>query len=156
MAKKKKYYVVWEGNETGVFDTWAETQLHIKGYPNAKYKSFKTKEEAEAAYHGSAAADHIGKEKKPPNPMKVPETDKTRSDDAIYMIGETKLCIKQDTQDSCPLFNLQGGIRGQIDLIFRLPTNGFPINPGTQGRFFEIFGGVVNSKSTASIGYIKT
>ena len=65
MAKKKKYYVVWEGNETGVFDTWAETQLHIKGYPNAKYKSFKTKEEAEAAYHGSAAADHIGKEKKP-------------------------------------------------------------------------------------------
>jgi len=65
MAKKKKYYVVWQGNDTGVFDSWAETQLSIKGYPNAKYKSFKSKEEAMEAYHGGAAADFIGKNKKP-------------------------------------------------------------------------------------------
>ena len=30
--------------------------------------------------------------------MKVPETNKTRSDDGIYMIGGTKLYIKQDEQ----------------------------------------------------------
>ena len=60
---KKKYYVVWEGNNTGIFDSWAECQLQIKGYPNARYKSFKTREEAEAAY-GGAAADFIGKNKK--------------------------------------------------------------------------------------------
>ncbi len=59
MAKKKKYYVVWEGNETGVFESWADCQLQIKGYPNAKYKSFKTLAEAEAAYHGTAT-EHIG------------------------------------------------------------------------------------------------
>ncbi len=59
MAKKKKYYVVWEGNNTGIFDTWAECQLQIKGYPNARYKSFKTLEEAKAAYHGNVY-DHIG------------------------------------------------------------------------------------------------
>ncbi|NNF33413.1 MAG: ribonuclease H [Saprospiraceae bacterium] len=51
--KKKKYYVVWDGNEPGIYETWGETQLQIKGYPNAKYKSFKTLEEAEAAYHGN-------------------------------------------------------------------------------------------------------
>jgi ribonuclease HI len=51
--KKKKYYVVWDGNEPGIYETWEDTQLQIKGYPNAKYKSFKTLEEAEAAYHGT-------------------------------------------------------------------------------------------------------
>jgi len=59
MAKKKKYYVVWEGNDTGIFNTWAECQLQIKGYPNARYKSFKSLEEAKSAYNDSAF-EHIG------------------------------------------------------------------------------------------------
>ena len=65
MAKKQKFYVVWEGNNTGIFDSWTETQLQIKGYPNARYKSFKTKAEAEAAYHGNFS-DHIGNSAKTP------------------------------------------------------------------------------------------
>ena len=59
----KKYYVVWEGNNVGVFDSWKECQLQIKGYPNARYKSFKNKEEAVAAFRGNFS-DFIGKEKK--------------------------------------------------------------------------------------------
>lgn len=58
MAKSKKYYVVWEGNETGIFDNWSKCQLAVKGYPNAKYKSFKSLTEAESAYHGNFQ-DHI-------------------------------------------------------------------------------------------------
>lgn len=50
MAKKKKYYVIWEGVETGIFDSWPECQLHIKGYPNAKYAGFTSLELAEQAY----------------------------------------------------------------------------------------------------------
>ena len=50
MAGKKKYYVVWQGNQPGIYDSWTDCQLQIKGFPNAKYKSFKSKEEAEAAY----------------------------------------------------------------------------------------------------------
>lgn len=49
---KNKYYVVWEGNQPGVYTSWTECQLQIKGYPNAKYKAFKSKEEAEQAYRG--------------------------------------------------------------------------------------------------------
>ncbi|MEM8907817.1 MAG: ribonuclease H family protein [Bacteroidota bacterium] len=65
MAKKKKYYVVWEGHQTGIFGSWTACQLQIKGYPNAKYKAFPSKEEAEAAYHGQF--DHyIGAQKKAP------------------------------------------------------------------------------------------
>ena len=42
-----KYYVVWNGLETGVFTTWEECSRQIKGVQGALYKSFKTMEEAE-------------------------------------------------------------------------------------------------------------
>lgn len=54
-----KYYVVWEGAATGVFDSWEECQLQIKGYPNARFKSFPNREAAVAAYRGRPE-DHIG------------------------------------------------------------------------------------------------
>lgn len=60
MAKSKsKYYVVWQGVNPGIYDNWNSCNLQIKGYPGAKYKSFKTKAEAEQAF-GSSFDDHIG------------------------------------------------------------------------------------------------
>ena len=53
MASKKKYYVVWQGNEPGIYNSWAECLLQVKGYPAAKYKSFTTLEAAKEAYEGS-------------------------------------------------------------------------------------------------------
>lgn len=50
MAKKVKYYVVWEGNNPGVYDSWTECQLQVKGYPNALYKAFNSRAEAEEAF----------------------------------------------------------------------------------------------------------
>ncbi|MDT8888295.1 ribonuclease H family protein [Aquirufa sp. LEPPI-3A] len=49
MAKKQKYYVIWEGHKKGIFDSWTETEKNIKGFPNAQYKSFESRREAEAA-----------------------------------------------------------------------------------------------------------
>ena len=60
MAKKSKFYVVWQGNEPGIYKTWGECQQQIKGYPNAKYKSFSSQAEATAAFHGEYI-DHIKK-----------------------------------------------------------------------------------------------
>jgi ribonuclease HI len=51
-AKKQKYYVVWVGATPGIYTSWAECQLQIKGYPAAKYKAFPTIEEAKSAYAG--------------------------------------------------------------------------------------------------------
>lgn len=59
MAKKQKYYVVWDGVNPGIYNSWSECQEQIKGYPNAKYKSFSSMELAEAAYHGSNYEDNI-------------------------------------------------------------------------------------------------
>lgn len=60
MAKKSKFYVVWQGNEPGIYKSWAECQQQIKGYPNAKYKSFTALAEAREAFHGEYN-DHITK-----------------------------------------------------------------------------------------------
>ncbi|HMQ62833.1 MAG TPA: ribonuclease H family protein [Flavilitoribacter sp.] len=52
MSKQQKYYVVWKGHVPGIYDSWAECQLQIKAYPDARYKSYPTKAEAERAYKG--------------------------------------------------------------------------------------------------------
>ena len=51
MAKKKaKFYVVWEGHEPGVYHSWAECQRQTNGYPDAKYRSFESLDEAVRAF----------------------------------------------------------------------------------------------------------
>ena len=47
---KKKFYVVWNGVHTGIFDSWEECKLQVMGYENAQYKSFETLGEARDAY----------------------------------------------------------------------------------------------------------
>lgn len=53
----KKFYVVWVGAQTGVFDNWEDTQLAVKGYPNARFKAFNSPEEAVIAYRRGVEAD---------------------------------------------------------------------------------------------------
>ena len=47
---KQKYYVVWDGVTPGIYTSWTECQLQVKGYDSAKYKSFDNREEAERAF----------------------------------------------------------------------------------------------------------
>jgi len=49
---KQKYYTVWKGHKTGVFETWSECQLQIKNFQGAQYKSFATKAIAVKAFEG--------------------------------------------------------------------------------------------------------
>ena len=49
MAKQKaKFYVVWQGRESGIYDSWEACEAQVKGVA-AKYKGFATRAEAEAA-----------------------------------------------------------------------------------------------------------
>ena len=61
-SKKKKYYTVWKGHKTGVFETWNACKKHIKDYQGAQYKSFPTLEAANEALEGNYF-DYIGKNK---------------------------------------------------------------------------------------------
>jgi ribonuclease HI len=59
MAKKPKFYVVWRGRETGVFDSWDDCKVQIHGFDKALYKSFDTKAEALKAFRDKPH-EHIG------------------------------------------------------------------------------------------------
>lgn len=49
-VKEKKFYVVWSGLETGVFDSWDEVKPLVIGVKASKFAGFKTKQLAEAAF----------------------------------------------------------------------------------------------------------
>ncbi|MFI3297431.1 MAG: ribonuclease H family protein [bacterium] len=49
MAKKNKYYVIWRGRKTGIFESWEECKLEIDGFEGAQYKGYPTLEEAQLA-----------------------------------------------------------------------------------------------------------
>lgn len=57
---KKKFYVVWDGIETGIFDSWQKCKQVTNNYPQAKFKSFKTFEMAKIAFSNSYF-DVVGK-----------------------------------------------------------------------------------------------
>ncbi|SDQ11842.1 ribonuclease H1 domain-containing protein [Flagellimonas zhangzhouensis] len=62
MAKKKKFYVVWQGKHPGIFESWADCKAQIEGYKGAQYKSFSTFADAKKAYNGNYS-DYKGKSK---------------------------------------------------------------------------------------------
>lgn len=58
---KKRFYVVWNGVEPGIYTQWDECQAQIKGVKQALYKAFDTLEEAEKAY-SSSPGQYIGRQ----------------------------------------------------------------------------------------------
>ena len=57
---KPKFYVVWHGRETGVFDSWEACKEQTDGFPSPIFKSFSTREAAETAF-SSDSTYYIGK-----------------------------------------------------------------------------------------------
>lgn len=86
MAKKRKLYVVWEGHNPGIYDSWADCQLQIKAYQGAKFKSFESVAEAQEAFR-KGYGDYINYNKfgakKTANPMYSEEAKKNIVWDSI-------------------------------------------------------------------------
>ncbi len=57
-TRRHKWYVVWVGQEPGVYDSWSDCREQIANYPGARYKSFDTQDEAVQAYRGRME-DHL-------------------------------------------------------------------------------------------------
>jgi ribonuclease HI len=49
MAKKGKFYVVWEGKNPGIYDNWEDAKDQVTNVKNARYKSFTSRIEATKA-----------------------------------------------------------------------------------------------------------
>jgi len=68
--KKQKYYVVWQGHTPGIYSTWDSCSAQVKNFPNAIYKSFQTKEEAQEAFrHGVEKKPRVFQPKQTKTPV---------------------------------------------------------------------------------------
>ena len=54
------YYAVKIGKNPGIYSSWAECEKQVKGYPNAQFKKWKTREEAEAYINGNSTSTPHG------------------------------------------------------------------------------------------------
>ncbi|MEM8998712.1 MAG: ribonuclease H family protein [Bacteroidota bacterium] len=66
-----KFYVVWKGKKTGIFESWEDCKAQIKGFRGAQYKSFSSFVAAKKASHGNYL-EYRGK-KKPNSPLSPEE-----------------------------------------------------------------------------------
>ena len=67
-SKKQKYYVVWHGHNPGIYTSWDKCLPQVKNYPNAIYKSFDSKTEAEEAYRSGPNKKSIFRKKSSSSP----------------------------------------------------------------------------------------
>ena len=75
MSKRKmKFYVVWKGHKTGVFNSWIECKLQTQNYKGAKYKSFESELLAKKAFKGSYS-DYVPNNQTPPPQLSTLELD---------------------------------------------------------------------------------
>lgn len=58
---KRKYYVIWEGRQTGIFEDWPTAQALVAGHKGAKFKGFETRALAEVAFSQSPEKSIIAK-----------------------------------------------------------------------------------------------
>ncbi|MFC3149787.1 viroplasmin family protein [Litoribrevibacter euphylliae] len=61
-----KFYVVWKGRKPGIYTDWNSCKAQVDQFPGARYKSFKTKGEAEAAYKGGSSVSSSSSSAKKP------------------------------------------------------------------------------------------
>lgn len=56
---KRKFYVVWEGRQPGIYDTWEDCHEQIDQFPGARYKSFPSQEAAVEAFRGNGGEEEL-------------------------------------------------------------------------------------------------
>ncbi len=109
----KKYYTVWRGHQTGVFDNWQKCRKAVEGYQGAIYRSFPDKEQAWKAFDGNYA-DFIGNNKKPesklsPEQLKAigkPDPDSISVDAACNSVTGQMEYQGVETQSGARLFKM--------------------------------------------------
>ena len=90
MAKKQKYYVVWQGKKPGIYTDWDECKEQVHGVVGAQYKSFDTMAEAEAAsrlpYHSVVV-------------QSTRNTQNTQSDQILFVDESGMTAVKPGTEN---------------------------------------------------------
>ncbi|WP_065188590.1 ribonuclease H family protein [Shewanella woodyi] len=79
-----KYYVVWVGRTPGIYTSWDEAKKQVDKYPKAKYKSYKSKTEAETAY--AKGSTQVSYSKQSTSSAQTPASLSNPADDTQYNV----------------------------------------------------------------------
>ena len=116
--KKKKFYAVAAGRQTGVFTDWTAAEMQVKGFPGARYKSFVSKEDAEKWLQEPVYS------KKKPSPKRAAqkniEPHKNDSDIVIFTDGG---CSNNPGPGGYGAVIVAAGRQVQVSGGYRLTTN---------------------------------
>ena len=130
---KRKYYVVWKGRKTGIFTSWNECKKQIDRFSDAKYKSFKTRQEAEEAFKEDSYSTQSSKS----SPVKSKSGAYTPSSSSI--INES-ISVDASCLGNPGLMEYQGVETASKKILFRCG----PFQDGTNniGEFLAIVHGL--------------
>lgn len=123
---KKKFYAVLVGHKPGIFTSWTGpggAQEQVAGYPNAQYKGFVTRAEAEAWLENPSSPAPKKKEKKKDDRKTTGDTGSTpasKKDVVIYTDGG---CINNPGPGGYGAVLMHKGKRKEISGGFRKTTN---------------------------------
>ena len=118
----KKYYAVRVGHNPGIYVTWADCEVQVKGFPGAQYKSFPTDAEAKA-YMGNIPVANSSSTKQSGSKrtsvgaskgMSVGEYFKTQTDDISQLIESDPCEIRAFIDGS---FDKRKGVVGSGGVI---------------------------------------
>ena len=133
--KKKKYYVVWEGTETGIFDSWDKCQKNIKGVKGAKYKAFDSEAEARYAFtQGYWQVINASKKPSTPKPSPTPGAPTFRAD---------SLAVDAACSGNPGVMEYQGVRTSDKAQLFHKK---FPVGTNNIGEFLAIVHGLAYMK----------
>jgi len=137
MAKKKKFYVVWEGVNPGIYKSWNECKLQITGYPSAKYKSYTSLADAELAY-ANGPEDSIFKTKS----TKIPKGNYLEFLDEIEL---PSISVDAASSGNPGIVEYQGVDTETKDVIFKMG----PFSKGTNniGEFLALIHALAHLKN---------
>lgn len=120
MAKQPKFYVVWHGRETGVFDSWEACKQQTGGFPGAVFKSFPSRKAAEDAF-AKESSDYI--KNHPTNVNKL-------SKEALELIGnpiEESIAVDGAWNTTTGMVEYQGVYNKTYEVLFHVG----PLEDGT-------------------------
>jgi len=132
LAKSKKYYVVWNGRQPGVYLTWDDCQAQVRGFEQAKFKSFDRLADAEAAFL-EHHAQHIKLAKRGTKKTETPE----RSLDQLRKMGVdmSSICVDAACSGNPGVLEYKGVTMDGKLLFHRGP---FPEGTVNLGEFLGI------------------
>ncbi|MDB5053171.1 MAG: ribonuclease [Bacilli bacterium] len=127
---KQKYYVVWVGKKPGIYTNWTECQAQVNQFFGAKFKSYESEKEAEAAYK-AGPSKHWGQGSKPKD-----TTSKPKENDAIGEIELDSISVDVGCSGNPGIVEYKGVDTRTSEVIF----SAGPISKGTNnlGEFLAI------------------